>query len=108
MASQAQFTTVAPSGSDQHWRVPASTSAQLILSASQDGRVHGSIFNDSGATLFLSFGGSNVAVVGQFDVKITSASYFELPKPAVYQGEIWGVWDATGGWAHVLHLGVPK
>ena len=107
MASHAQFNTTAPSGSDQHWKVPAATAPTLILSASQEVRAHASIFNDSGGSLFLTFGPggvTNLSVSGTWDVKITSASYFELPKPA-YQGEVWGIWDAAGGWARVLQLG---
>lgn len=107
MASQAQFNTTAPSGSDQHWKVPAATAPTLILSASQEQRSHASIFNDAGGSLYITFGGGApqaLSVTGTYDVKLTSASYYELPKPA-YQGEIWGIWDAAGGWARVLQLG---
>lgn len=110
MSTPSQFQTTAPSGSDQHWKVAASTAPVLILSASQDVRTHASIFNDSVATLFITFGGgavNSLSVSGTWDCKITSASYYELPKP-VYEGEIWGIWDAAGGWAHVLQLGGPK
>ena len=108
MASQSQFNTTATSGSDARWIVAASQTAVLILSSSQDQRVHASIFNDSAASLFIKFGSDvslgNSGSAQIYDLKITSASYFELPKP-IYQGDIWGLWDATGGWARVLQLG---
>jgi hypothetical protein len=110
MASHAQFNTTAPSGSDQHWKVAAQTSKTLILSASVEQRTHASIFNASPNNLYLKFGdNTGIAVSGSsglFDVKLTSASYFEIPKPA-WQGEIWGAWDADlpAGFALVLQLG---
>jgi hypothetical protein len=66
-------------------------------------RGHGSVFNHSAATLHLRFGVAASLPTG-FDVKLTSGSYFELPKP-VYMGPIFGVWDASGGFALVLELG---
>lgn len=110
MSTIAQFSTTAVSGSDSHYKIPASTSPVLILSSSQDVRVHASIFNDSAASLYITFGGgppTSLSVTGTYDVKISSASYFELPKP-IYVGEIWGIWDAAGGWARVLQLGGPR
>lgn len=109
MASHAQFNTTATSGSDAHWTVPSTTSGPvLIMSASQDQRVHGSVYNDSPGSLYLKFGSDvNMGVSGSaqiYDVKMTSGSYFELPKPA-YQGEVWGLWDLIGGWARVLQVG---
>ena len=101
-----QFLSAAPSGSDSHWRVAGTTSPTLILSSSAGQRSHASIFNDAAGTLYLTFGpGSGVGPTGTFDVKMTSGSYFELPKP-IYQGEIWGAWDAAGGFARVLSLGI--
>lgn len=107
MATEAQFLTTAPSGSDSHWMVPSSTSSLLILSSSQDQRAHASIFNDSAASLYLRFGGNGPIsglANGVYDVKLTSGTYYELPKP-IYSGEIWGSWDVAGGFARVLSLG---
>ncbi len=110
MASQAQFNTTAPSGSDQHWKVPSNTQKQLILSSSQEQRAHASIFNNANGTLFLKYGdNTGIAVsgaTGLYDVKMASGAYYELPKP-MWQGDIWGVWDLdqAGGFAHVLQLG---
>jgi hypothetical protein len=105
MATSAAYNTVSPSGSDGHWKVAASTSAVLVLSASQSERAHASIFNHSNASLFIKFGSSaGVGPTGLFDHKITSGTLYELPKPT-WQGEIWGAWDATGGFALVLELG---
>jgi len=104
------FLGTSPSGSDSHWRVPQNSTRVLILSASQDVRAHASVFNNSNATLFLKFG-SNVGMAvsggaGLYDVKLSSASYFELPKP-MWQGEVWGVWDTDlpAGSALILQLG---
>ncbi len=109
MGSEAQFLTTAPSGSDSHWLVGAAVTSNLILSSSQDQRVHASIFNDSPASLYLRFGGNVNVGTGSanFDVKLTSGTYFELPKP-IYEGEVWGAWDAASGWARVFSIGVPK
>lgn len=108
MSSQAQFNTTAVSGSDIHSRVPASTTPQLILSASQEVRVFASIFNDSPNTLYLNYGGSAMGTgsAQQWDLKLTSGVLYELPKP-IYQGEIWGAWDTAAGFARVLQLGRP-
>ncbi len=110
MAFTPQFLTTAPSGSDAHWKVAGSTSPTLILSSSVDQRSHASIFNDSPASLYVTFGPGgvgNLSVTGTYDIKITSGSYLELPKPT-YQGEIWGIWDSAAGWARVLQLGIGK
>ena len=108
MASHPQFNTTAPSGSNNHWIVAGSATPVLILSASQEQRAHASVFNDANASLFLKFGSNkNMGMSGSaqiYDVKVTSGSYFELPKP-IWQGEVWGVWDVATGWARVLQLG---
>ncbi len=111
MANQGSFLSISPSGSDNHWKIAGVTSPVLILSASQDQRGHASIFNDAIGSLYITFGPggvSNLSVTGTYDIKITSASYYELPRQPVYQGEIWGIWDASGGWARVLQTGIGK
>lgn len=90
-----------PSGSDQHWAIANGGAAVLILSSSVT-RGHASVFNHSAATLHLRFGTVASLPIG-FDVKLTSGSYFELPKP-VYLGPVYGVWDASGGFALALEL----
>lgn len=105
MSTPGAFNTVSPSGSDAHWKIAATTSPVLILSASQEERAHASIFNNSANSLYLKYGSVNgLGVTGLYTVKLTSGSYFEMPKPP-YQGEVWGLWDATGGWAMVTELG---
>lgn len=100
MSTQSAYNTVSPSGSDSHWRVAGSTTPQLLLSASYDERARGSIFNHSIGSLYIKLGsGEGLASSGSaafFDVKITSGSLYELPKP-VWQGEVWGAWDAPAG-----------
>ncbi len=39
-----------------------------------------------------------------FDVKIASGTLYEFPKP-IWNGEVWGVWDAAGGWAMINETG---
>lgn len=108
MANLPDFLTVSPSGSDEHWKIPASTTPTLILSASSEERAHASIFNHSPNSLFLKFGGvtgmTSTGGTGLFTVKLTSGSYYELPKP-IWQGEIYGAWDAAGGFALVTQTG---
>ncbi len=110
MAQASAFSTTAPSGSDMHWIVAGSVAPVLILSSSSDQRSHASIFNDANASLYLRFGGGGVGVLsptGSYDVKVLSGTLFPLPKP-IYQGEVWGIWDAATGRALVLSLGIDS
>lgn len=109
MSTPGAFNTISPSGSDAHWKVLSNTIPKLILSSSYDERAHASVFNHSAASIYLKVGGnSGMAVSGSsglFTVKLTSGSYYELPKP-IWQGEVWGAWDAdSAGYAMVLELG---
>jgi hypothetical protein len=109
MSTIGQFSTVSPSGSDSHARVPAGTDPKLLLSASLDARAHASVYNHSAGSLYLRFGlNTGLQVSGSavsFDVKVTSGSLYELPKP-VWQGEVWGMWDVpANSWVMVLELG---
>lgn len=99
------FLTSAPSGSASHARVAAATGSALIMSGNLQ-RVHGSIFNHSGASLYIKFDDNNVTI-NDFDVKLSSGSYFELPKP-VYQGIVRGVWDAAAGFAMIVDFSSDK
>lgn len=99
---EADYDTISPSGSDVHAAIANGGSLVLLLSGSAT-RAHASIFNHSVNTLHIRFG-QPAALPNTFDVKLTSASYYELPKP-VYAGPIYGVWDAAGGFALVLELG---
>lgn len=108
MSTPSEFNTVSPSGSDAHWKIPAGVGVVLILSASQNERAHASIFNHANGTLHLKFGASASMAIGGgggiFNVKLTSGSYYELPKPT-WQGEVYGAWDVAGGFAMVLETG---
>lgn len=94
------YMTAVLSGNLSHARVAGNTSTTNILSAST-GRVHASVFNHSNASLYLKFEG--VATINDFDVKLSSGSYFELPKP-IYQGVVNGVWDSANGFAMILDM----
>ncbi len=99
---ESDYETISPSGSDVHAAVPNLGIGVLILSASFS-RAHASVFNHSNATLHLRFG-SSASLPTAFDVKLTSGSYYELPKP-IYTGPVYGAWDAAGGFALTLELG---
>lgn len=87
------------SGSYVMSRVPATTTPSLIFSGSSFGRRGGTVFNHAAGALYLSTQPSASAQL--FFVKLTSGSYYELDKPS-YTGEIWGAWDAAGGYAMVI------
>lgn len=97
MSNVANYLSAVPSGSLVHARVPSSTSAVTILSSSV-GRVTANIFNHSAASLYLKFEGA--PTINDFDVKLSSGSYYELPKP-VYLGQVNGIWDAANGFAMI-------
>lgn len=90
------------SGSIWRGRVSGGSGASVLLLSSSESRVHASIFNHSNASLFIGFDHPSVNVAS-FDVKLSSGSYFELPRP-VYVGRIWGIWDASGCTAMVVDL----
>jgi hypothetical protein len=109
MSTEAAYNTVSPSGSDIHWRVAGTGDVPaLLLSGSQDERARACIFNHSNAGLYIRFGGAaNLKVSGSspsFDLRIASGTLYELPRP-IWQGEVWGAWDATGGWAMISETG---
>lgn len=91
-------------GSNVHARVTGSNANATLLLSASEGRTHASIYNHVNASLFLGFGFQPTLTL--FDVKLTSGSYFEFPKP-IYEGPVYGAWDAPGGFALVLELGKP-
>lgn len=100
------FNTPITSGSIQEFKVSASTTSVLLLSSSLHRRVGTSIFNASNASLHLRYApGPELAPsasLAAFSVKLTSGSYFEFP--FAYQGQVHGIWDATGGWAFIIDV----
>lgn len=98
-------TTVIDAGtSGSFWRARVtggSATAVLLLSAS-DTRIHASIYNHVNASLFVGFDHPGVGT-GSFDVKLTSGSFYELPRP-VPRGRVFGIWDASGGVAMVYDV----
>ena len=98
MFAPSNFTPLG-SGSFQLYRIPAVTTPTLFFSGSSYGRRGGTVFNHAAGALYLSTQPSASAQL--FFVKLTSGSYYELDKPA-YTGEIWGAWDAAGGFAMVI------
>lgn len=81
------------SGSEWRARITGGSGAAVLLLSASEGRVHASIFNHVNASLFIAF--DNPAVtVNNFDVKLTSGSYYEVPRP-ITKGRVWGIWDAA-------------
>jgi hypothetical protein len=80
--------------------VTASATSQILLRGN-DNR-HGALFfNHSTAALFLKFG--NGASVTDFTVKLSSGSYYEMPRP-IHTGSITGVHDAAAGSVKITEL----
>lgn len=86
------------------WRGNATggSGAPVLLLSASESRVHASIYNHVNASLFIGFDHPGVST-SSFDVKLVSGSYYELPRP-IYQGRVWGVWDAAGGVAMMFDI----
>jgi len=76
--------------------VTGSTSSQLLLGR-DDNRLGLMIYNHANGALFLKLG--NGATVTNFTVKLSSGSYYELPRP-IHTGSITMIGDAAGG--HIM------
>lgn len=74
----------------------ASSTSSVALFPAVSSRRHRLLFNDSTATLFVSFSGA--ASTTNFALKIAPAGFAELPQP-VFSGAITGIWDAANGFA---------
>ena len=86
------------SGSWVVGRVASSATPVLLLTGSAYGRKDAAIFNHSSASLYIS--PDQHVSTGSFALKLTSGSYYELPKP-IYTDKVWGVWDGVNGFAMV-------
>ena len=83
---------------------PASITSAVtdtLILAANGARQGASIYNDSTATLYLSYG-TNAASTTAFSVKMTSAGYAEVPFG--YKGQIRGIWSAANGAARVTEF----
>ena len=72
----------------------AATTSSVVLFPSNRARKGGSVFNDSGATLYLMLAASAASPTA-YTVKVLPQGYFEIPYG--YYGEIRGAWDAAIG-----------
>lgn len=80
--------------------VALSVSNQTLLAANSV-RLGATIFNDSGATLYVKLGA--VATLTDFSVKLSTYAYYELPYN--YRGQVDGIWDtALTGNARITEL----
>lgn len=103
-SKESPITVVDGEASGSIWRGRASggSGAPVLLLSASENRIHASIYNHVNAALFIGFDHPTLST-SSFDVKITSGSYFELPRP-IYTGPVYGVWDAAGGVAMLLDM----
>jgi hypothetical protein len=92
--AQNYFSTVAS--------VSASTSAVTLLALNPNNVSARTVYNDSTADLYLKFGTG--ASTTSFTVKLPASSYYEVPGPGPYGGEITGMWSAANGAARVTEV----
>lgn len=78
-----------------------SSASNVTLLAANTNRKTALFFNDSTANLFLKFGATASAT--SFTVKMTPASFFEMPTPC-YTGIIDGIWASANGACRVTEL----
>lgn len=79
--------------------VPASVTSVTILAAN-DSRLHGMVFNDSTAVLYLLWG-PGPASSTNYSVKMAPNDFYELPRVNPFVGPLTGVWSSATGSAHV-------
>lgn len=79
--------------------VAAVTSSVQLLAVNMD-RVHGSVFNNSTATLYLLWG-TGTASSSNFTVKIPPSGFYELPRVSPFVGPLQGAWSAANGSAMI-------
>jgi hypothetical protein len=93
---------VASTGSIWRGRVTGGVGTPVLLLSASEFRTQASIYNHCNVSLFVGYDYPGVST-GSFDVKLSSGSYFEIPRP-IWLGRVWGVWDAAGGVAMVLDV----
>jgi hypothetical protein len=79
-------------------KVDASASSQVLIPANSD-RVHGSVFNDSTAVLYLAWGPT--ASTTLYTVQVPPRGYYELPRVVPYVGAVSGLWATANGAARI-------
>lgn len=81
----------------------ASSATVVDLLAANFGRVMGTFFNDSTATLYLRWGAAASATL--YTAKVPSQGYYELPLVGIsnkpYVGLITGIWASANGFCNV-------
>lgn len=83
----------------------AGSAAPVVLLAANNSRRGATIYNDSGADLYLGFG-STAPTSTNFTVKLGPQDYYELPGDGghVFCGEIQGVWTSATGAARITEI----
>jgi hypothetical protein len=81
--------------------VASSASSVTILASSTGARRYATVFNDSTAILYLLLD-SGTASTTNYTVQVPAAGYFETP--ALYRGQLTGIWAAANGFARVTEL----
>lgn len=88
-----------PSAADNAAVTRVSSSATSVtLKAVNTGRRTLSIFNDSGAVLYVKYG--TTASTTDYSVQVAAGAYFEAPQPC-YRGRVDGIWASADGAAQV-------
>jgi hypothetical protein len=90
------------SGSIWRGRAIVGTGAGTLLLSASAARMHASIYNHTNCSIFVGYDHPGVSS-SSFDVKLTSGSYFELPRP-IWRGSVYGVADAANAQAFMLDV----
>jgi len=77
-----------------------SSNTEILIISENENRKGLIIYNESGYTLYIKF--SNGVSAYSFTVQIQPESTYEMN--VLYTGNIYGVWDAIDGFAHVTEL----
>lgn len=76
----------------------SSSASSVTLKAANGGRRTLSIFNESGAILYVKYG--TTASATDYTVQIAAGAYFENPQPC-FRGRIDGIWASADGAAQI-------
>ena len=85
--------------------VPAASATSIELLSKNPDRRMVTVFNHSGAALFLKMGPT--AAVTDFTVKLASGSFYEFSLP-IHTGSVSGIWDAAAGHAMITTYSAPE
>ena len=85
--------------------VVAASATSVTLLPANDSRRNGSFLNHGSGSLYIAFG--EVATFANFNVKLTSGSFYEMTHP-IHTGTISGVWDEADGFCMGTEWSAPE